>query len=76
MIKCDECAWSKVSELLPFCVNNLHPENCPRFFPYEEFVTKETSEKIKNQQQIPIEEKCGACGKMKDVGKSCWWCGG
>ena len=22
----------------------------------------------------PIEEKCG-CGKMKDAGKPCWWCG-
>ncbi|KKL65414.1 hypothetical protein LCGC14_2155260 [marine sediment metagenome] len=28
-----------------------------------------------SEDQQPEEEKCG-CGKMKDVDKSCWWCGG
>ena len=22
----------------------------------------------------PVEEQCG-CGKMKDAGRPCWWCG-
>ena len=36
---------------------------------------QESHQVAKAVNNTPAEEVCNHCNKMKDVGKSCWWCG-
>ena len=33
------------------------------------------SKVVKEDKVEKEEEKCSTCGRMKDVGVKCWWCG-
>lgn len=65
--KCENCLWSQVVDVAPFCVQaQATNRGCDFFLP-------------KNKAPIPTydkkEEECSTCKKKKDVGSKCWWCG-
>jgi hypothetical protein len=35
-MKCDTCAWGQLNERLPYCESQLDPENCSKYYPYED----------------------------------------
>ncbi|KKM97490.1 hypothetical protein LCGC14_1167410 [marine sediment metagenome] len=82
---CKKCAWSRIGQKLPYCIDlrSKGATDCSKFYSAKalgwtgpaDLEGLADDESPTYELEEPKEIQCALCGRMKDKGVVCWWCG-